>query len=189
MLGISDNTVRSFCPRNGLGSTAKNTVACKQCGKLIKIIPKQKPRKFCSDTCRATWWNSHQESVDRKAVYEYICVHCGKQWAQSVISKILSNYTYTGNLILQKTFRENHITKKTIVNNGELPKYHAADAHEAIIDMGTFEAVQAEKARRAARFIKKPAPKKTYPFTSLLVCDGCGKNYRRKVTKTGPVFT
>lgn len=78
MLGISDNTVRSFCRRNGLGDAAKNTVACKQCGKLIKIIPKQKPRKFCSDTCRAVWWNSHQESVDRKAVYECICVHCGK---------------------------------------------------------------------------------------------------------------
>ena len=27
----------------------------------------------------------------------------GGQWAQSVVSKILSNYTYTGNLILQKT--------------------------------------------------------------------------------------
>ena len=112
----------------------------------------------------------------------------GKQWGQSVISKILSNYTYTGNLILQKTFRENHITKKTIINNGELPKYHAEDAHDAIIDMETFQAVQAEKARRAARFLKKPAPKKAYPFTSLLVCDGCGKNYRRKITKTGPVW-
>lgn len=102
--------------------------------------------------------------------------------------EVLSNYTYTGNLILQKTFRENHITKKTVINNGELPKYHAEDAHDAIIDMGTFQAVQAEKARRAARFIKKPTPKKTYPFTSLLICDGCGKNYRRKVTKTGPVW-
>lgn len=112
----------------------------------------------------------------------------GKQWGQSAISKILSNYTYTGNLILQKTFRENHITKKTIINNGELPKYHAENAHDAIIDMPTFQAVQAEKARRAARFLKKPAPKKAYPFTSLLVCDGCGKNYRRKVTKTGPVW-
>ena len=112
----------------------------------------------------------------------------GKQWGQSVISKILSNYTYTGNLILQKTLRENHITKKTIINKGELPKYHAEDAHDAIIDMETFQAVQAEKAQRAARFIKKPIPKKTYPFTSLLVCEGCGKNYRRKVTKTGPVW-
>ena len=63
MLGISDNTVRSFCRRNGLGDAAKNTVACKHCGKLIKIIPKQKPRKYC---------------VDRKAVYAYTCSHCGK---------------------------------------------------------------------------------------------------------------
>ena len=47
MLGISDNTVRSFCRRNGLGYTAQNSIACKQCGKLIKIVLKQKPRKFC----------------------------------------------------------------------------------------------------------------------------------------------
>lgn len=112
----------------------------------------------------------------------------GKKWGQSVISKILSNYTYTGNLILQKTFRENHITKKTIVNNGELPKYHAEDAHDAIIDMDTFQAVQAEKERRAKRFNKKPTPRTTYPFSGLLVCDNCGKNYRRKTTKTGIVW-
>ena len=112
----------------------------------------------------------------------------GGKWNQSSISRVLSNYTYTGNLLLQKTFRENHITKKRITNMGELPKYLAEDSHEAIIDMETFQAVQAENARRAARFIKKPAPKKIYPFTSILVCDNCGKNYRRKVTKTGPVW-
>ena len=65
MLGISDNTVRSFCRRNGLGDAAKNTVACKHCGKLIKIIPKQKPRKFCSDACRTAWWNFvYDESIE-----------------------------------------------------------------------------------------------------------------------------
>ena len=37
MLGISDNTVRSFCRRNGLGDAAKNTVACKHCGKLVRL--------------------------------------------------------------------------------------------------------------------------------------------------------
>lgn len=79
-LGISDNTVRSFCRRNGLGDTAKNTVSCKQCGKPIKIISKRKPRIFCSDSCRTAWWNSHQDCVHRKAVYEYTCAHCGKQF-------------------------------------------------------------------------------------------------------------
>ena len=77
-LGISDNTVRSFCRRNGLGENAKNALPCKQCGKLIKIIPKQKPKKFCSDACRNAWWNEHQECIARKAVYEYTCSCCGK---------------------------------------------------------------------------------------------------------------
>ena len=103
----------------------------------------------------------------------------------STVSGILSNYTYTGNLLLQKTFRENHITKKKQSNQGELPRYLAEGTHEAIIDMDTFYAVQAEKARRAARFIKKPATARKYPFTGMLVCDLCGKNYRRKTTHSG----
>lgn len=110
------------------------------------------------------------------------------KWNQSVIAKILGNYAYTGNLLLQKTFRENHLSKKTIANNGELPQYHVEDAHNAIIDIETFQAVQAERARRAARFKKKPTSRKTYPFTGLLVCENCGKNYRRKVTATGVVW-
>lgn len=66
--------------------------------------------------------------------------------------------------------------------------YHAENTHDAIIDMETFQAVQEEKARRAARFLKESAPRKIYSFTSLLVCDNCGKNYRRKITRTGPVW-
>ena len=112
----------------------------------------------------------------------------GGQWARSVVSKILSNYTYTGNLVLQKTYRENHLTKRTVINKGQLPQYHVEESHEAIIDMDIFNAVQAEKARRAARFNRKPQPRKVYPFTGLMVCEICGKNYRRKITKTGPVW-
>lgn len=80
ILGISDNTVRSFCRRNGLGDKSKNAVACKQCGKLIKNIPKQKPKKFCSDACRNTWWNEHQNCVNQKANYEYTCACCGRHF-------------------------------------------------------------------------------------------------------------
>ena len=80
-LGISDNTVRSFCRRNGLaGEASMNTTCCKQCGKPIRIVPKQKPRKFCSDACRTAWWNSHPEAVDRKAVYHFTCAACGKDF-------------------------------------------------------------------------------------------------------------
>lgn len=112
----------------------------------------------------------------------------GKPWGHTSISVILSDYSYTGNLVLQKTFRKDFITKKAVVNNGELPKYYVENAHDAIIDIDTFQAVQEEKARRKAHFLKQSAPKKKYPFTSLLTCGICGKKYRRKVTKTGAVW-
>ena len=113
----------------------------------------------------------------------------GNKWCKTSVSGILRNYTYTGNLLLQKTFRENHLTKRTLLNEGQLPKYHAEGSHEAIISMEDYEAVQTEMARRAA----KHAPpgkgyRNRYPFTGLIICGCCGKHYRRKVTATGPVW-
>ena len=104
----------------------------------------------------------------------------GNRWSRSPILKLLRNYAYTGNLLLQRTYRENHITKKCIINHGEKPMYHAENTHEAIIDIDTFNQVQEEIKRRAERF-KSPegAEMKTYPFTGLVRCGRCGKNYVR----------
>jgi hypothetical protein len=82
MLGVSDNTVRSFCRRNERGKNTKTAVFfCKQCGKQIKPISGRKPKKFCSDACRVLWWNSHMECVNRKAIYPFNCQHCGKPFS------------------------------------------------------------------------------------------------------------
>ncbi len=112
----------------------------------------------------------------------------GNPWCKSSVMTVLRNYAYTGNLLLQTTFREDHLTKRTLINNGELPQYHAENVHEAIIPLETFNAVQAEIARRAAKHTHPGRSQKTYPFTGLLTCDNCGKHYRRKVTATGPVW-
>ena len=111
----------------------------------------------------------------------------GFTWHQASVQRILRNYTYTGNLLLQTKFRENHLSKRTRVNNGELPQYHIQNSHEPIIDMDTFTAVQIEMARRADQF-GKPQTTATYPFTGLITCAGCGKHYRRKMKETGPVW-
>ena len=112
----------------------------------------------------------------------------GNTWGRSCVRKVLGNYSYTGNLLLQTTFRENHITKKTLPNRGELPMYHAENTHEAIISMEDYQAVQAEMARRSAKHNKTKRGPVKYPFTSMIVCGTCGKGYRRKVTRTGPVW-
>ena len=112
----------------------------------------------------------------------------GKPWGKSSIMRVLRNSTYTGNLLLQKTYSENHLTKRTRQNNGEFPKYYIEDAHEAIIPLRQFNAVQEEIQRRAKKHYAPQLQKGQYPFTGKLRCAGCGKNYRRKVTATGPTW-
>ena len=86
----------------------------------------------------------------------------GGIWQPQTIAKILRNYSYTGNLLLQKTFRENHITKKTIKNTGQRPRYLAEGAHEAIIPMEEWQEVQAEIERRAKSRKATPRAKSTF---------------------------
>lgn len=118
---------------------------------------------------------------------EGILTQQGFTWHKSAITRVLKNYTYTGNLLLQTKFRENHLTKRTLVNHGQLPQYHATDTHEPIIDINTYNAVQLEMYRRAQKYGKQQTSGK-YPFSGMITCALCGKHYRRKVTATGPVW-
>ena len=45
----------------------------------------------------------------------------GFTWHKGPVSRILRNSNYTGNLLLQRFYSENHITKRKCVNEGELP--------------------------------------------------------------------
>lgn len=90
-LGLSENTVKSFCRRkklNGRTDEAPHTAGpvrdgqhfCRCCGAEVAQIPGRKEKKFCSDRCRNKWWNSHLDQVKRKANYEFICPHCKKRF-------------------------------------------------------------------------------------------------------------
>lgn len=118
---------------------------------------------------------------------EGILTQQGFTWHKSAVTRILKNYTYTGNLLLQTKFRENHLTKRTLINHGQLPQYHATNTHEPIIDIGTYNSVQLEMHRRAQKY-GKPQSSEKYPFSGMITCANCGKHYRRKVTATGPVW-
>ena len=118
---------------------------------------------------------------------EGILTQQGFTWHKSAITRVLKNYTYTGNLLLQTKYRENHLTKRTLVNRGQLPQYHATDTHEPIIDINTYNAVQLEMYRRAQKYGKQQSTQK-YPFSGMITCANCGKHYRRKVTASGPVW-
>ena len=88
VLGLSKNTVKTFCRRNGLAVEVKDAPVtetpeqqegklCPTCGKPVIQTQGRKEKKFCSDVCRTRWWNSHLSLVNRKALYEYNCPTCG----------------------------------------------------------------------------------------------------------------
>ena len=67
-VGIKRDTIKSFISRN---KNALLTTRCDFCGRKIVQVPKQKPKRFCSDQCRMKWWSSHQEEINRKCVEVY----------------------------------------------------------------------------------------------------------------------
>lgn len=95
-------------------------------------------------------------------------------WALSVISFILSNEKYTGDLATHKRSVDDYLTHLA-VNIPKEEQYYFPNHHEAIIDKETFERVQIERKRRST---KKQSP--TYNFlTGKLQCGYCG-GYLRK---------
>jgi endogenous inhibitor of DNA gyrase (YacG/DUF329 family) len=78
-LGISINTVKSFCGWHSMANQPKASV-CEQCGEPIDQTPGRKRKRFCSDACRNKWWNAHLELVKRSAVYTFTCSACGKKF-------------------------------------------------------------------------------------------------------------
>lgn len=65
-------------------------------------------------------------------------------WSKSLLKNILSNERYCGDLLMQKTYTENCITKKVKKNRGEMPKYLVKNNHPAIVTQSTFKMVQME---------------------------------------------
>ena len=48
----------------------------------------------------------------------------GKPWRMGGVLKVLKNYNYTGNLLLQKTYSENHLTKRKMIYKAGIELSH-----------------------------------------------------------------
>ena len=74
-LGISENTIKSYCRRNrSVTKLRQGEHICPMCGKPVTQNPGRREKKFCSDKCRRKWWNGHTGLMKENAV----CARCGK---------------------------------------------------------------------------------------------------------------
>ena len=109
------------------------------------------------------------------------------KWTTTSIKSILTNEKYCGDVLLQKTFCTDVISKKIVKNVGQMAQYYMPDHHEAIVSREQYNAVKAEMARRSA--LRSPSKEAVtgrscytskYALSDRLFCGECGTLYRRK---------
>ena len=111
------------------------------------------------------------------------------EWTTSNLRTILSDEKYCGDVLRQKTFIRDCISKQVVKNTGQRPKYLIQNHHDAIIPREQFDAVQFEMARRKAQTDRSRKSVPTgmgkysgkYALSGLLFCGECGTAYRRVV--------
>lgn len=119
------------------------------------------------------------EKTARQLAIQGIKGFHGGDFDEASIRGMLSNVTYTGNLLLQKKFVADDVERRKVCNNGELPQYYVTGSHEAIISKETFDEVQKRiMARREELFFRAPEIP-IYRYTQKIRCSICGSYYVR----------
>lgn len=146
-------------------------------GEQFNIVPEEAEviRLIYDNFLKGLSAEQTEKQLDEMGVKSYT----GGHFSNTSIRAILRQERYTGNMLLQKTYIENHITHKSKINYGELPMYYAENTHPAIIDQDTFDKVQAEIARRRELGVFANWSIKTTCFTSKVKCGNCSVSYRR----------
>lgn len=102
-------------------------------------------------------------------------------WSTTTIRSILRNEKYRGDVLMQKTFTADFLTKKVKRNNGEITQYYVEGHHEPIIPPHVWDQVQVELATRYTSTNGRGGTSKTGLFATRLQCDYCAGWYGQKV--------
>lgn len=96
-------------------------------------------------------------------------------WSAATVRRMLSNEKYKGDMLLQKQFTVDFLTKKVKKNEGELPQYYVSNNHEPIIDPWLFDFVQ-ENFKNRKRENKHRYSGVSF-FSSKIICAKCGATF------------
>lgn len=141
--------------------------------KVVRIVFEKYATGNIGASKIAAWLNEHGIPAARDG-----------KWSGGQIRGILSNEKYIGDMVLQKTFTENGIK---IRNRGAKDRYYVENSHEAIVDRALWERVQEILIQRGNNKLKGQVAK-VYPFTGLITCGECGRNFIHKVNNSGTPF-
>lgn len=114
-------------------------------------------------------------------------------WVTSTIKSLLENEKYCGDCLLQKTYARDFLSERRIKNTGQAPQKYVENNHPAIVDRSTWNAVQAEMARRVSLRSVEETGKGRYSgrhaFSGKIECGCCGAGFRRHASRGIGVWT
>ena len=148
--------------------------------------------------------NKEQAKVVRRIFYDFMAgwsaaeiskklneekvpwTHGRARWQTQTLLTILKNEKYVGDILMQKTYTYDYLTKKEVRNHGELEQYYIKDDHEGIVSREIWDATQLELKRRDM-FRRNHGIKKmtSYhnPLCCKVFCAFCGGKYMRRYNK------
>lgn len=105
-----------------------------------------------------------------------------ERWHPNTVQYILTNVSYTGDMIWQKSFATDTIPFRQVRNRGQKPRYFVENCHPPIITREDFQRVQELMALRREQFAGNAPKPEASLYSKRIVCGDCGSVCRRKVT-------
>ena len=112
------------------------------------------------------------------------------KWSCVMILRILRNEKYVGDLLQKKFVTPDFLTHKKVPNRGQEEQVLLRDHHEAVIDRGTWDAVQRELTLRSAQQGDKSKHSNRYWCSGKIHCGACGSRFvaRKRKRPNGDLY-
>ena len=165
------------------------------CGYQIFGFSMDEDRKLIVNEKEAKWvrfvFESYAEGKNTAEIADFLEMNGVKtltgndRWSSTSIRRMLKNEKYCGDILLQKTYSENPITQKRIINHGEKKQYLFKDAIPAIVSRELWEQVQSRMENNAKIYHigNKNCKNLQTHYTTFGWCPHCRNNYFRKFNR------
>lgn len=114
--------------------------------------------------------NGHQVATQR-----------GGHWRSNTVLNILRNINYTGDMLCQKTYRDDQYHRH--FNHGELAQYLIENHHPSLISHQAFDQAQKiikENAQKRHIEVGTHKYQQHYPFSGKIICGYCSTTFKRQ---------
>lgn len=110
-------------------------------------------------------------------------------WTGRLISDIVHQERYVGDVIIQKTFTTDHLSHKVCKNRGEMEMYHIQGHHPAIVSRELYEdAMKVLKLNANIYGKNHMGERHKHAFSQRLLCAHCGRFYTVYNSGQNPIW-